>query len=28
LEYEKGSDKNEIIFENGTSCNIVITFKR
>jgi len=27
LKYEKGSDKNEIVFENGTSCPVVIVFK-
>ncbi len=27
LKYEKGSDKNKIIFEDGSSCIVVITFK-
>ncbi len=27
LKYEKGSDSNKLIFEDGTSCPVVITFK-
>ncbi len=27
LKYEKNSDNNEIIFENGSKCTVVIVFK-
>ena len=27
LKYEKNSDKNEIVFESGNSCAVVIVFK-
>ena len=27
LKYEENSDSNEIIFENGSSCPVVIVFK-
>lgn len=27
LKYEKNSDNNKIIFENGSSCAVVIVFK-
>ena len=27
LKYEKGSDSNELIFENGSKCPVVIVFK-
>ena len=27
LKYEKGSESNELIFENGSKCPVVIVFK-